>query len=122
MHFRSLILAAFLAPPIVVAQSPAITYPATRTVDISDRFGSATVADPYRWLEELNAPETAQWVAAENAVTSSYLATLPMREPLKARITELWNYPKVSAPRWQGGRWYYSRNSGLQRQSVMYSR
>ena len=99
-----------------------LTYPVTRTVDVTDKFGAATVADPYRWLEDLNAPETAQWVSAENAVTNAYLATLPMREPLKARITELWNYPKVSAPRWQGGRWYYSRNTGLQRQSVMYSR
>jgi prolyl oligopeptidase len=122
MRFRPLMLAAVIAPASILAQSTAITYPATRTVDVSDRFGGATVADPYRWLEELNAPETAQWVAAENAVTNSYLATLPMREPLKARITELWNYPRVSAPRWQGGRWYYSRNTGLQRQSVMYSR
>ena len=99
-----------------------ITYPATRTVDVVDHFGSATVADPYRWLEDLNAPETAQWVAAENAVTESYLSTLPLRAPLRARITELWNYPRVSAPRWQGGAFYYSRNSGLQRQSVIYSR
>jgi prolyl oligopeptidase len=105
-----------------VARSGALTYPATRTVEVVDRIGSATVADPYRWLEDLNAPETAQWVAAENAVTNAYLGTLPMRAPLKARITELWNYAKVSAPRWQGGRWYYSRNTGLQRQNVMYAR
>src|SRR3954467_614550 len=122
MHLRPLVLAALLPPYPLVAQTAPITYPTTRTVDVSDQFGSATVADPYRWLEELNAPETAQWVAAENAVTNGYLATLPLREPLKARITELWNYPRVSAPRWQGGRWYYSRNSGLQRQSVVYSR
>jgi prolyl oligopeptidase len=125
-RLHPLVLSALLAAAPAIAQSTShqdsLVYPATRTVDIIDRFGSVTVADPYRWLEELNAPETAQWVAAENAVTGAYLATLPMRAPLKARITELWNYPKVSAPRWQGGRWYYSRNSGLQRQSVMYSR
>ena len=125
-RLRPFALAAAIAPALA-AQNPApsatsLTYPVTRTVDTVDHFGSVTVADPYRWLEDLNAPETAQWVAAENAVTNAYLATLPMREPLKARITELWNYPKVSAPRWQGGRWYYSRNTGLQRQSVMYSR
>lgn len=122
MRSRLIVLAAYLAPTLALAQTAPVTYPATRTVDVSDRFGRATVADPYRWLEELNAPETAQWVAAENAVTNAYLATLPMREPLKTRITELWNYPRVTAPRWQGGRWYYSRNTGLQRQSVMYSR
>ena len=125
-HIRPLALAALVLALPAAAQTaspqPALTYPATRTVDVTDQFGAVVVADPYRWLEELNAPETAQWVAAENAVTNAYLATLPMRQPLKARITELWNYPKVSAPRWQGGRWYYSRNSGLQRQSVMYSR
>ena len=125
-HLRPLVLVALVTAEPAGAQSAAeqraLTYPVTRTVDVTDRFGTVVVADPYRWLEDLNAPETAQWVAAENAVTSAYLATLPMREPLKARITELWNYPKVSAPRWQGGRWYYSRNSGLQRQSVMVSR
>ncbi len=128
-HLRPLALVALVAlvtaePALsqTAAQQRALTYPVTRTVDQTDRFGTVVVSDPYRWLEDLNAPETAQWVAAENAVTSAYLATLPMREPLKARITELWNYPKVSAPRWQGGRWYYSRNSGLQRQSVMFSR
>jgi prolyl oligopeptidase len=104
------------------AQRPALTYPTTRTVNVVDRFGSDSVADPYRWLEDLNAPETAQWVSAENAVTESYLRTLPLREPLRARITELWNSPRVSAPRWVGGQWYYSRNTGLQRQSVMYAR
>ena len=125
---RAVALTLLLATP-AVAQNPAtavqqqsLSYPTTRTVDVTDRFGAVTVADPYRWLEDLNAPETAQWVAAENAVTNRYLAGLPMREPLKARITELWNYPRVSVPRWQGGRWYYSRNTGLQRQSVTYSR
>jgi prolyl oligopeptidase len=104
------------------AQSGAIAYPTTRTVDVVDHFGSATVADPYRWLEELNAPETSRWVAAENAVTNTYLAALPLRDSFRSRITELWNYPKTSAPRWQGGHWFYSRNSGLQRQSVVYAR
>src|SRR6476661_3266729 len=90
-------------PGATLAQSTPrtpIAYPATRTVDVVDHFGSATVADPYRWLEDLNAPETAQWVTAENAVTESYLSTLPLRAPLRARITELWNSPRVSAPRW----------------------
>ena len=126
-RIRSLTIAALLVGATNSrAQSPtpqtAITYPPTRTVDVVDHYGSAAVADPYRWLEELNSSETAQWVAAENAITNSYLATLPLREPLRARITDLWNYPKTSAPRWDGGRWFYSRNSGLQRQSVVYAR
>jgi prolyl oligopeptidase len=99
-----------------------IAYPPTRTVDSVDHYGSVSIPAPYRWLEDLNAPETAQWVQAQNAATEAYLSTLPLREPLRARITELWNYPRVSTPRWQGGQWYYSRNTGLQRQSVMYAR
>ena len=121
-RFASLVLVTVVTSAPVVAQSAAIAYPATRTVDVTDRFGTVTVADPYRWLEELNAPETGQWVAAENAVTNAYLATLPMREPLKARITELWNYPKVTPPQYEGGHWFYSRNTGLQRQPVIYMR
>jgi prolyl oligopeptidase len=118
------VLLAFAASALAQApvQQSTLTYPVTRSADVVDRFGSATVADPYRWLEDLNAPETAQWVAAENAVTNSYLAGLPMREPLRARITELWNYPKVSTPYYRGGQWFYSRNTGLQRQSVIYTR
>jgi prolyl oligopeptidase len=104
------------------AQKSPLAYPSTRTVDSVDHYGRITLAAPYRWLEDLNAPETAQWVAAQNAVTESYLSKLPLREPLRARITELWNYPRVSTPRWQGGQWYYSRNTGLQRQSVIYAR
>ena len=100
----------------------AITYPVTRTVDSAEHYGSVVIPAPYRWLEDLNSPETAQWVAAENAVTEAYLSKLPLRAPLRARITELWNYPRVTAPRWQGGQWYYSRNSGLQRQNVIYAR
>lgn len=127
-HIRPLelvALAALAALASVAPTAPAaaqVTYPTTRAGEVTDRFGATIVADPYRWLEDLNAPETAHWVAAQNVVTNAYLATLPMRGPFKARITELWNFPKVSAPRWQGGRWYYSRNSGLQRQSVTYSR
>ena len=128
-YTRSLSLAVvavtLLVPPVssqVAAEPGALTYPETRTVDVADRFGATVVADPYRWLEDLNAPETAAWVAAQNAVTNAYLATLPMRDIFRSRITELWNYPKVSAPRWEGGRWHYSRNSGLQRQSVRYAR
>ncbi len=73
-------------------------------------------------MEDLDSPEVAQWVAAENRVTSEYLATLPDRDPFKARMTELWNYPRVSIPFWEGGHWFYRRNSGLQRQAVVYTR
>jgi prolyl oligopeptidase len=97
-------------------------YPQPRKGDVVDDYFGTKVADPYRWMEDLNAPEVTQWIEAENAITFKYLESLPAREPLRKRITELWNYPKVSAPSWEGGRWFYSRNSGLQKQSVVFSR
>src|SRR5207247_686522 len=77
------------------------------------------LAAPYRWMEELGSPELKQWVDAENAVTIRYLDALPQRDALKARITELWNYPKGTPPRYEGRHWFHSRNTGLQRQSVV---
>jgi prolyl oligopeptidase len=97
-------------------------YPTPRKSDVVDTYFGTTVADPYRWMEDLNAPEVKEWVSAENAVTERYLNGLPLRDALKKRITELWNYPKVTAPRYEGRHWFYNRNTGLQRQSVVFTR
>ncbi len=88
---------------------------------VEDYFGTK-VADPYRWMENLNSREVKRWVRAENAVTSRHLDLLAERAWFTRRITELWNYPRVSAPRYEGGRWFYRRNTGLQRQSAVYAR
>jgi prolyl oligopeptidase len=104
------------------AQSVLTSYPKAPRSDVVDDYFGHKVADPYRWMEDLNSQEVKQWVDAENAVTSKYLDSLPSREDFKNRITELWNYPRVSAPHYEGGRWFYSRNTGLQRQSVIFAR
>ncbi|HEV7515572.1 MAG TPA: hypothetical protein VGR07_04660, partial [Thermoanaerobaculia bacterium] len=98
-----------------------LAYPATRTVDQVDLFHGVQVADPYRWLEDLDSPETAAWVAAENRVTSGYLATIPERERIRRRLTELWNYEKYDVPIRQGERYFFAKNDGLQNQSVIYT-
>ena len=103
------------------ADAPALAYPATRTVDQQDNYHGATVADPYRWLEDANSAETAQWVTAQNQLTQGYLAQIPGREAIKARLTKLWNYERFSVPFKEGGRYFYSRNDGLQNQSVLYT-
>jgi prolyl oligopeptidase len=115
-------------PPLTaaaaVAPAPApgaLAYPATRTVDQVDRLHGVEVADPYRWLEDLESPETAAWVAAENRVTTGYLATIPEREPIRRRLTELWNYEKYDVPTKQGARYFFAKNDGLQNQSVIYT-
>jgi prolyl oligopeptidase len=105
-----------------VVQTQSFDYPKPRTVDVADDYFGTRVPDPYRWMEDLNAPDVAKWVEAQNAATFKYLDTLPMREGLRKRITELWNYARVSAPYYKGGRWFYSRNSGLQRQAVVFTR
>jgi prolyl oligopeptidase len=95
-------------------QGQAVDYPPTRQVDVVDDYQGVKVSDPYRWLEELNSEETKAWVHAQNAITVKYLESLPMREVFRKRITELWDYPKVSVPWREGGRLWYRRNSGLQ--------
>jgi len=106
----------------LAAQSSSGRYPTARKGDVVDDYSGTKVADPYRWMEDLNAPAVKQWVDAENAVTFRYLDALPQRDAIKKRITELWNYPKVTAPRYEGRHWFYNRNSGLQRQSVVFTR
>jgi prolyl oligopeptidase len=99
-----------------------VRYPETRQGDLVDHYGSVRVADPYRWLEDLDAPEVAEWVAAQNAVTFAHLDSLPLRDVLKHRLTELWDYPRTGLPVVENGRLFYSRNTGLQRQAPIYVR
>ena len=106
------------------ATVPALTYPDTARGDTVDPQFGVDVADPYRWLEDdvrVN-PKVADWVAAQNKVTDAYLATLPGRDAFKKRMTELYNYERFGLPTKAGGRYFYTRNDGLQPQSVLYVR
>ena len=98
-----------------------LTYPTTRQDDHTDTYHGIPVGDPYRWLEDPNAPETAAWVEAQNKVTFGYLNALPGRDQLKARLTELWDYERYGIPFKQGDRYFYYKNNGLQNQSVLYT-
>src|ERR1051325_43305 len=100
--------------------APTIQYPAAHKGDVVDDHFGTKVADPYRWLEDVDAPDTREWVAAENQVTFSYLEQLPERERIRRRLTELWDYPKYGAPFKKGGRYFFFKNSGLQNQAVLY--
>src|SRR5678816_4043477 len=90
-------LAIALLQATVLGQS-SMKYPQPRKGDVVDDYFGTRVADPYRWMEDLNSPELKQWVDAENAVTFKYLAALPVRDALKKRITDLYNYPRVTMP------------------------
>jgi prolyl oligopeptidase len=119
---RLLVAITLGAASVAQAQRAQIKYPVTHTVDTVDDYHGVKVADPYRWLENIDSPEVAAWVKAENAVTMPYLAALPGRDFFNTRITALYNYPRTSVPFWEGGHWFYAKNTGLQRQSVWYSR
>jgi prolyl oligopeptidase len=133
MQMRHATLAAALAAAFVsLAAAPAaaqscaatgtpLSYPVAKKVDQTDDYHGTAVADPYRWLEDANSAETKAWVDAENKVTQSYLAQIPQREAIRQRLTELWNYERYSVPYKEGGRYFFSRNNGLQNQSVLYT-
>ncbi len=99
----------------------ALTYPATAKDDVVDIYHGTKVADPYRWLEDDNSSATKAWVEAQNKVTFAYLEQLPEREKIKQRLTELWNYERYGLPFKEGGRFFWTRNDGLQAQDVLYS-
>ncbi len=95
-------------------------YPKPRKSDQVDDYHGTKVADPYRWMEEGDSADTKSWIEAQNKLTGSYLATIPERATIKSRLTELWNYERFSAPSKIGIKYIYSKNDGLQNQSVLY--
>ncbi len=95
-------------------------YPKAKTVSQIDDYHGTKVADPYRWLEDPDSEETRSWVTAQNELTFRYLKTIPDREKIKKRLTELWDYEKYSTPFERGGKYFYYKNDGLQNQSVLY--
>ena len=99
-----------------------LNYPLSRKVDQADQYFGVSVEDPYQWLEEdvRKSDEVKAWVAAQNKLAFSYIEKLPYREEIEQRLTKLWDYEKFGPPRKRGGRYYFSKNDGLQNQSVVY--
>jgi prolyl oligopeptidase len=118
------LIAAFVAAGC--SQAPkqgggAFAYPQAAKGSQVDDYNGVKVADPYRWLEDLDSPETKAWVEAQNKITFDYLKQIPAREKINARLTKLWNYERYSTPWKEGGRYFFSKNDGLQNQSVIYT-
>ncbi len=97
-----------------------LSYPITRKCDQVDDYHGTQVADPYRWLEDVDSPETLDWIEQQNKLTFGCLEQVPARDRLRARLTGLWDYAKASAPFQRGGRYFQFRNTGLQNQDVLY--
>lgn len=104
----------------MAANEPPVVYPDSKKVDHVDVHHGVEVPDPYRWLEDPDAPASRAWINAQNEVTFGLLNQIGSREQIKARLTELWNYERFGVPFKEGGRYFYSRNDGLQPQSVLY--
>ena len=98
-----------------------LVYPQAHKVDQVDSYHGVEVADPYRWLEDPDSAETREWVEAQNKLTFGYLEKTPARSKIRERLTELWNYEKYGTPFKRGGRYFYSKNDGLQNQYVIYT-
>ena len=115
-------IALVMASALVLACGPRApkNYPVAERSDVFDVFYGDTVPDPYRWMEDDTTEAVAAWVAAENAVTRSYLDAIPFRDRLKQRLLDLYNYEKAGAPMKKNGKYYFFRNDGLQNQSVLY--
>ncbi len=101
--------------------SSKIAYPAAKSVDQVDDYHGTRVADPYRWLEDPDSPESRAWIDAENKLTFGYLDKIPQRAAIRERLTKLWNFERYGVPFKEGGRYFYFKNDGLQNQSVLYT-
>ncbi|MCU0453851.1 MAG: prolyl oligopeptidase family serine peptidase [Bacteroidetes bacterium] len=120
MHPYFRVLPVALMAAVSVGQP--VTYPVTAKVPHVDHYHGTPVADPYRWLEANDSSAVKDWVEAQNAATFGFLERIPFRANVKDRLTKLWNYARVSAPVKEGNYWFYTKNDGLQNQSVLYRR
>ena len=113
------VLVALLAAPTTV-DAKKYEYPPAKQEDVVDNYHGTEVRDPYRWLEDADSKETMKWVEAENKLTRKFIDGEPARKPLEDRLKELWDYPKYSLPQREGGYYFFTKNDGLQNQSVLY--
>ena len=117
----TLIVAASALVLSCASSAPKPVYPVTRTTNQVDVYHGVAVADPYRWLEDDNSAETKAWVAEQNKLTFAFLEQIPQRPAIKQRLTRLWNFERYGVPFQEGGRYFFSKNDGLQNQSVLYT-
>lgn len=97
-----------------------LAYPAAPRAGVVDTYHGVAVPDPFRPLEDPDAPASRTWIEAQNALTESFLAQVPEREAIRTRLTELWNFERFGLPRREGGRTFFQRNDGLQQQAVLW--
>ena len=105
----------------LTAKGDTLSYPDSKPGKTVDTLHDIKIPDPYRWLEDLNSEQTSAWVKAQNSLTDSYLDAIPGRKALENHLTKLWNVERLGVPSFEGGYYFFSKNNGLQNQSVLYS-
>ena len=116
-----LLLSLTCAAALIAKEPSSFAYPAAPKSDQTDDYHGTQVADPYRPLENADSKETRAWIEAQNKLTFRYLESIPERKRINNRLTKLWNYEKYEVPFREGGHYFYSKNTGLQNQSVLYT-
>ncbi len=117
---KKLLLVLIIVSVSLSGYAQKLVYPEARKVDHTDEYFGTKVADPYRWMEDDKSEEIKDWVKKENEVTFSYLDKIPFRDKIRARLNEVWNYPKYTAPNKAGDYYFFYKNDGLQNQSILY--
>jgi prolyl oligopeptidase len=121
MFRRSLVLFSLVAFLLTtISAQNGFNYPKPKKIEQIDDYHGVRVSDPYRWMEDTKAADLQSWIEEENKLTDGYLNSIPERDKIKARLTELWNYERYSAPSKVGNKYIYTKNDGLQNQSVLY--
>jgi len=113
------LVALSVAPALMPLPIEKMNYPDSKRTDYTDTYFGTPVPDPYRWLEEENSADTKAWVDAQNKVTFGYLEKIPYRSRIKSRVEQLYNYPRYGAPFRNGENFCFTKNDGLQNQSVL---
>lgn len=117
---KQIIIPILVMTMMISCSEKPLQYPPTKKGDVKDTYFGTVVEDPYRWLEDDNSAETAEWVKNQNKLTFEYLAKLPYRAEIRQRLTELMDYPKFDVPFKEAGKYFFFKNDGLQNQSVLY--
>ena len=100
--------------------NPQFRNPQAKKENVQDEYFGKTIQDPYRWLEDDNSLQTAEWVKMQNNLTQTHLNQIPNRDLIQTQMRTLWNYTKYSSPFKEGEYYLFYKNEGLQNQSVLY--
>jgi len=120
MRLRWTVIPLLVSTVALATPGKPLSYPAAATGNVVSDYHGVKVPDPYRWMEDIDSPQTRAWVEAEGKLSRGYLDALPRRDEIAAHLKQIWNFERWSAPTRHGKFWFYTHNDGLQNQSVLF--